>query len=394
VSQGDKTKTVLIVDDDSSFGTLLKTALASEQITPVVAPKASDASVEVKGRKFDLIILDGELPDMNGMDWLAANRAVVGDTPVMFVSASWRDTDSHMKLMNELGVHSIVHKPVSLEVLVDETLRIVRSDAKPADPTEAGLAELAVNYVQEMTGEFKKISDMVRYSDRYQFARYDWKGAVMAAHKIHGTAGMFDFFEISRIAGVIEEELKEAAAKGEMTEAQRQTIMQQLGRVADELKHVKAVSEQKHSHLASEQKYHERISGDAARRVMIVDDDAFFLKRLEHLLAAENILLNSYSDSNRVVDAIDKFNPELVILDVNMPGLNGFEVCEEVRRKHPAMAVIIISADNSAEVQARATKSGANCFTAKPIKNMHFVSLIKAMLGVDANANAASRGNR
>lgn len=385
MSRVTKSRSVLIVDDDQNFSTLLKTALAGEFVAPVVAPKAAEATIEIATRKFDLIILDGELPDMNGMEWLSANRKTIGDTPVMFVSASWRDTDSHMKLMNELGVHCIVHKPVSLEVLVDETLRIVRTDAKPTDPMQAGLAELAVNYVSEMAGEFKRISDLVRYSDPYEFQRYDWSGVINAAHKIHGTAGIFGFHEISRIAGVIENELKQAAATGKFSEAQRNTISQQLMRVGEELKQGKVISEKNHSELITEQKYHDRVSKEAARRVLIVDDDTFFLRRLEHLLAPEGILLNSYSDSNRVVDAIEKFNPEVVVLDVNMPGMNGFEVCEELRRKKPSLPVIIMSADSSDATKARATACGANQFAAKPIKNMQFVAMLKEMLRDQTN---------
>lgn len=381
MSHRENMKAVLIVDDDQNFATLLKTALVGEQITPIVAPKAADATVELFGRKFDLIILDGELPDKNGMSWLSENRQKVGSTPVMFVSASWRDTDSHMKLVNELGVRCIVHKPVSLEVLVDETLRIVRSDAKPSDPNQTGSAELAVNYIRELTGEFKRLSDFIRYTNPGQFERVDWAEPINAAHKIHGTGGIFEFHEISRIAAVIEQELKAAAAANRFSDAQRLSLSKQLTRAAEELNHAKALTEKRFAELSTQDRYHARVAGEAAQRVLIVDDDTFFLKRLEHLLAAENILLNSYSDSKQVVDAITKFVPELLVLDINMPGLNGFEVCRQVRKTHPTLPIILISADCSDDVRARATESGANHFAAKPIKNMQFVALIKEMLG-------------
>src|SRR5262249_24431421 len=138
-----------------------------------------------------------------------------------------------------------------------------------------------------------------------------------------------------------------------------------------------------HEEIQTEKKYHDRVAGAAARRVTIVDDDTFFLKRIEHLLAAENILLNSYSDSNQVLDAIEKFNPELVVLDVNMPGMNGFEVCSELRRKHEKLPIIVISADSSDETQAEATRCGAARFVAKPIKNMQFIGTIKDELCAD-----------
>jgi DNA-binding response OmpR family regulator len=373
-------RTVMLVDDDARFASLLKTALTGEGVDVVVAPKAGDASVEVGARKFDLIILDGELPDKNGMQWLEESRAKIEQTPVMFISASWRDTESHTRLISKLGVSSIVHKPVSLEVLVDETMRLLHSDAKPVDSTDAALAELAVTYVSEMSGEFKRMRDIIQYAVDEKIIAYNLEGLVNAAHKIHGTAGLFGFDEIGRIAGQLEAELRQTRETGRMPKELRAKMLNLLRRASDELKHAGVSSNAKAENMRSADKNHSRSIAAGVCRVVIVDDDTFFLKRMEHLLAGEGILLNSYSDSQHVLGAIDSFNPTLVVLDVNMPGLNGFEVCAELRKKHQVLPIIIISADSDDLTREKAAAAGATLFETKPIKNMQFINTIKSLV--------------
>jgi DNA-binding response OmpR family regulator len=374
-----KSKNVLLVDDDSKFTTLLKSALQSENVEAVVAPTAADATVELT-QNYDLIILDGELPDMNGPQWLEQNRSKAPKTPVMFISASWRDTESHNKLINELGVNCVVHKPVSLEVLVDETLRLVRSDAKPVEGFEKKLSELSVQYAAELAGEFKRIFDIVRYARLDQIQRYDLEGALSAAHKIHGTGAIYGFEEVSRIAGLIEAELKELMQERNITDQRRAKLVSLLQKASEEVNHISVTSNIKHTQLKSEQEYYDRVAQTGAKRVLMVDDDVFFLKRLEYLLAAEGILRNSYSDSQHIMKAIENFNADLLVLDVNMPGADGFQICKEVRKVATEVPIIIVSADSSPETHKRAIDSGASRFEPKPIKNMHFVATIKELI--------------
>jgi DNA-binding response OmpR family regulator len=381
-SVGVPKKKILLVDDDPRFSGLFREALSGEDVDVTVAPTGADGHIERGLRSFDLIILDGQLPDTNGLEWLTTARNASDQTPVMFISASWRDSESHQKLISELGVCSIVHKPVSLEVLVDETLRNVRSDAKPVSSLESSLSQMKVGYLAEIAGEFQRILNFIRYAPQDDVTAYDLDGLVNAAHKVHGTGAIYGLEELGRTAGQLEAELKTIAQTQKISNAVKASVTTILQRAAEEIERNQVVSTRQANEVASQQTYYDRVAGPNAKRVTVVDDDTFFLKRLEHLLAAEGILLNSYSDSTHVLTSIEQFKPDLVVLDLNMPGLNGFELCRQLREKHSKqdLPIVIISADSSEETQAAALKNGANRFDAKPIKNMQFVSTIKELL--------------
>jgi DNA-binding response OmpR family regulator len=153
-----------------------------------------------------------------------------------------------------------------------------------------------------------------------------------------------------------------------------------LQKASEEVNHISVTSNIKHTQLKSEQEYYDRVAQTGAKRVLMVDDDVFFLKRLEYLLAAEGILRNSYSDSQHIMKAIENFNADLLVLDVNMPGADGFQICKEVRKVATEVPIIIVSADSSPETHKRAIDSGASRFEPKPIKNMHFVATIKELI--------------
>jgi len=370
-------KSVLIVDDDPRFTSLLKDALVAENVSVTIAPTGADASVEAELGSFQLVVLDGQLPDTDGLSWLALMRPKLEETPVMFVSATWRDTATHQKLVQELGVNCIVHKPVSIEVIVDEVLRLLRTDARKLDPAETKLSRLTANYVSEITAEFQTIEDIVRYAPE-DVSTYKIDSLQNAAHKIHGTAAIYGFDEIGRIAAVIEQDLQAVLSTDILDSSRRSKLLLLLGRAAEEIKHWTTITRERVLDIAEEELYQARLVVPGSKKVLIVDDDIFLLKRLEQLLAAENILLNSYSDSKQVVQGMQHFKPDVVVLDVNMPDFDGFEVCVQIRSKDLTIPIILISADASAESKAKA--SGATVFEAKPIKNMRFVGLIKSLL--------------
>jgi excisionase family DNA binding protein len=110
--------------------------------------------------------------------------------------------------------------------------------------------------------------------------------------------------------------------------------------------------------------------------VMIVDDENDILDMLEDLLksAGENINIVKAQSGIVALLMIGEFKPDLLILDIMMPGMNGFEVCQKIKASASTQSVkiIAISGDHTPAVKERILSSGADLFFTKPLDVVGF----------------------
>ena len=115
-------------------------------------------------------------------------------------------------------------------------------------------------------------------------------------------------------------------------------------------------------------------------RILVVDDQDANLRLLEDLLGREgfsNVLCTT--DPTQVVDLCTAFDPDLLLLDLLMPGLDGFAVLEQLARlrgPHDFRPVLVLTADATRDARRRALALGAKDFLTKPFDN------VEAMLRV------------
>ena len=117
-----------------------------------------------------------------------------------------------------------------------------------------------------------------------------------------------------------------------------------------------------------------------ASRILIVDDLAANLRLLEDLLAREGFTnVVSTTEPEQVLNLHIAFAPDLVLLDLMMPGLSGYAVLERLERQRPAdefWPVLVLTADASSQAKRRALSLGAKDFLTKPFDH------IEAMLRI------------
>ena len=127
----------------------------------------------------------------------------------------------------------------------------------------------------------------------------------------------------------------------------------------------------------------------SAYTVLLADDIELNLVMLKNMLSKYNFNIVTASNGQDALDKIDYYKPALIILDILMPVLNGFEVIGRVREnpKCSSMRVVVMSALNTNEFIDRAVSLGANYFISKPIvmKNLYDVvsRQFEAVLAVD-----------
>ncbi|MEA5448531.1 EAL domain-containing protein [Leptolyngbya sp. CCNP1308] len=116
--------------------------------------------------------------------------------------------------------------------------------------------------------------------------------------------------------------------------------------------------------------------------ILIVDDDPNNFDVIEALLDAEGYQLHYVSTGEAAIAVLDHLEPDLILLDVMMPGLNGFEVCHWLKSS-PAWAslpVIMVTALSEKQDLARCFSAGANDFISKPINRLELIARVQSML--------------
>ena len=101
--------------------------------------------------------------------------------------------------------------------------------------------------------------------------------------------------------------------------------------------------------------------------VLIVDDEANIRRMLGGLLEAEGYGTSQAGDGDAARNEIDRSEPDVVLLDLALPGASGLEVLEAVRRRRPALPVVMMSGRATLADAVRATKLGAFHFIEKPL---------------------------
>ena len=117
-------------------------------------------------------------------------------------------------------------------------------------------------------------------------------------------------------------------------------------------------------------------------RVLIADDNATNVELLEVYLAEVDCDMAVAVDGRDTLDKVATFKPDLILLDVMMPKLSGFEVCQKIK-SDPATAnimVLMVTALNEGGDIERAVRAGATDFLSKPVNKLELVKRVENML--------------
>src|ERR1700751_1395507 len=94
-------------------------------------------------------------------------------------------------------------------------------------------------------------------------------------------------------------------------------------------------------------------------RIVVADDNALFLRKIASILEAEFEVVATVVDGRAAVEAVRTHNPDVTVLDLEMPHLNGIEAAQEITRLQPGSRVLICSVETDPEIVNAALQAGA-----------------------------------
>ena len=127
-------------------------------------------------------------------------------------------------------------------------------------------------------------------------------------------------------------------------------------------------------------------------RIALVDDDQNILTSVSLALEADGFEVETYSDGEQGLNGISRRPPDLVILDIKMPRLDGMEVLEKIRKKSNLPVIFLTSKDDEVD-EALGLRIGADEYFTKPFSQRLLLERIKAILrrvNIDPQSNSES----
>jgi len=115
-------------------------------------------------------------------------------------------------------------------------------------------------------------------------------------------------------------------------------------------------------------------------KILIVDDEPKIRTILTQILVDEGYTIEDVENGEDALISTDSFDPELILMDQNMPGMNGIETMVRIREKYPERTVIILTAYGSIPLAVEAMKKGAYDYLSKPFDNDELLLVIKRAL--------------
>jgi two-component system response regulator MprA len=113
--------------------------------------------------------------------------------------------------------------------------------------------------------------------------------------------------------------------------------------------------------------------------VLVVDDDAPILRMLQRTLAAEGYAVETAADGGSALAAVERSVPDVLVLDVAMPGVDGLAVCRRLRGKGLAVPILLLTARDAVADRVAGLDAGADDYLVKPFAAEELLARVRAL---------------
>ena len=124
--------------------------------------------------------------------------------------------------------------------------------------------------------------------------------------------------------------------------------------------------------------------------ILLVDDELSILSLARMYLERENFQVETAMDGESALESVHRLHPALVVLDVMLPRLDGFEVCRRLRSENQSVAIIMLTARDEDVDKILGLELGADDYLTKPYNPRELVARVKAILRREEHIHPSS----
>lgn len=380
---------ILIIEDDQLVANVYRNKLAAGGFDVEVANDGQSGLEMVKHFKPQLIILDLMLPKVSGLDVMKKLRAQPEFEKLPIVVFSNTYLSNMVKEAWKAGATKCLSKANSTPKQVIECIRSALSLEAPAAeataaasgapapapaPSPAAAAAGAADPIQEFGKVFPsalaalrtQYQTLVRTPDPAERSRL-LQEMFDKMHALTGGAGLAGRISVAQLTDAVEALLRELRDKPQgVNPSTLRTIASAIDFLDQLFKNGALLDFQKHP----------------TPRILVVDDELLSRRAVTHALEKAKLQAVDMEDPVAAFSQVSDNAFDLIFLDADMPGMNGFELCAKIRTLpgHKKTPVVFVTSLTDFESRANSTMAGANDFIAKPFL---FIELaVKALIYV------------
>ena len=128
-------------------------------------------------------------------------------------------------------------------------------------------------------------------------------------------------------------------------------------------------------------------------RILVVEDDAHILLGLEEVLKSDGFDVAVCNRGDKALDAVAKFQPSIIVLDVMLPGLSGYDICKQLRAKKVATPILMLTAKGQEIDKVVGLDLGADDYVTKPFGVRELLARIHALQRRTQSPNENGNGD-
>lgn len=114
--------------------------------------------------------------------------------------------------------------------------------------------------------------------------------------------------------------------------------------------------------------------------ILVVDDEEELRENMYDLLELEGFNVEAVDSGDGALALVNKKIPDLILLDIQLPGTDGIEVLRQVKEKHPNLPIIMVSASSQKNTHDKLNEYGADGFMLKPYDQDELLKLMNSLL--------------
>ena len=406
-------RTVLLLDDDANFRASVTPSLEAHGLRVVVATKASSATELLEKERPVLAVVDGLLPDVNGIQWIEQTRESGHNLMIFFVSAFFRDLTTFKHLTQDLRVNKVFYKPIAVErfakavaeaLAVTEGSGVLNLPLRPdfisplnenvvelapatrvsdlvfpdAPITGADLEKLRNDYTQALPMMTEELVQAV-HRVREDHERISWiRDALRRSHDIHGTAGSYELDEISSAAAKIEEQIRGLQDLGQINwaevdiavETMEDEVARQPRSKSDRVPSKRSVASAPALSTGIHTVLNNPIANVLGPKLLVVEEDAAMVAYLRSAFDESLLQMLVANDPENAISIAVAECPSVVLLGAPLDESDEAEAFIQTLHAVPGCSktqVIMLAMDGDTGACLRTVSVGADFLLSQPI---------------------------
>jgi len=351
-----KTARVLLAEDGEDNRELVRAILCDAGVEVICAENGAIAVEMAMTQPCDLVLMDMQMPELDGYNATKRLRQQKFIKPIIALTANAM-TDDRSRCL-ECGCDEYLSKPVDRDRLISTIARLLgisliedptaaSASQEPAahesaSPIESGqrirstraddapLTGVLHRFVERLPARVAEIRRLAHESNSPELAR--------AMHQLKGAAGGYGFPQVSEQASLIEGLLKAGKSPSDVAES--------VAHIIDLIEHIDGYAAAPTRATSSSASTPAARLDGAITRVMVVDDSSANIERIRKAVAGMPVELRTHGDAATALADAASFAPGLLLIDVNLPVVNGFALRRQFGEiPETADAVALLLAD-------------------------------------------------